>query len=128
MHHALLHDDTFTDDDVASCNLLVNDIACRWSVVFDNRPPVPKTHMLLHCAQFAARHRVLGRLSEAQVESCHGVFSESYHRSHLNTQDISERLRRSLADRVLNVMHCVLTHATAKKHRHDGNVNVSTSL
>ena len=61
--------------------------------------------MLRHSVEFAERHRFLGRASEAQIESFHGIFNKLFNFQHRNQSgNISERLRRSLADTALHAV------------------------
>ena len=61
--------------------------------------------MLRHTAEFLTRYRVLGQLSESQIESCHAAFNRLYDRTHFNLAgNISERVRRCLADLTLQKM------------------------
>jgi hypothetical protein len=61
--------------------------------------------MLHHAVDFAERYRFLGRASESQIESFHARFNALFHRHHLNkATNISERLRRSLADAALRAV------------------------
>jgi len=54
------------------------------------------SRMLLHAAEFAARHKGLGRYSEARIESGHAEFNTAYLDTHRNSsQDTAERVRRS---------------------------------
>ena len=58
--------------------------------------------MLRHAVEFAERHKILGQISEAQIESLHAKFNALFHTQHRNTSDKhDERLRR--ADAVLTI-------------------------
>ena len=71
--------------------------------------PFPKLHMLTHTVEFAQRHRFLGRMSEAQIESFHAQFNALFHKHHHNqSNNTSERLRRSLADATLRAIQPTL--------------------
>ena len=71
--------------------------------------PFPKLHMLTHTVQFAQRHRFLGRMSEAQIESFHARFNALFHKQHHNQAgNTSERLRRSSADATLRAVQSIL--------------------
>ena len=60
--------------------------------------------MLRHAVEFAERHKILGQISEAQIESLHAKFNALFHTQHRNTSDKhDERLRRCLADAVLAI-------------------------
>ena len=61
--------------------------------------------MLKHSLEFAERHRFLGRVSEAQIESYHYQFKKRFNQQHLNmSHDDPERLRRTLADKTLHAV------------------------
>ncbi len=65
----------------------------------------PKLHMLKHSLEFAERHRFLGRVSEAQIESYHRTFKDLFNQQHLNmAHDDSERQRRTLVNTSLRAL------------------------
>lgn len=98
LHTHLLHKRTWTDNELTAFSTLVADIQKRWETITDTKP-FPKLHMLTHAVEFASNHRCLGRLSEAQIESHHVVLNTLANRTHANMcHDVSEQLRRSLAD------------------------------
>ena len=60
---------------------------------------------MVHSLEFAERHRFLGRASEAQIESNHAALNALFHKHHLNmAHNVSERLRRTLADAALRAV------------------------
>jgi hypothetical protein len=80
----------------------------------------PKLHMLGHCAEFAEKHKVLGRLSEAPMESAHAQFNQLFHFNHRNQlRDKPEQFRRCLANVVVGAVQPVvlreITSATNNK-------------
>ena len=83
---------------------VVNDIHSHWCVE-THIAPFPKLHMLLHAVEFAERHRLLGKVSESQIESFHVHFNSLYHKQHRNqAHNIDERIRRCLADSSLHAV------------------------
>ena len=95
LHDLLLHRDKWTSDDVDALEGVQQDLWERWERV-TLRPPTPKVHMLVHTVEFARRFKVLGLLSEAQMEACHAPFNKAYNHTHRNSvHDEAERLRRS---------------------------------
>ena len=84
--------------------MAVDDIQRHWQAEACSKP-FPKLHMLRHSVDFAERYRFLGRASEAQIESCHATLNALFHRQHRNQSgNVSERLRRSLADAALRAV------------------------
>jgi hypothetical protein len=58
-------------------------------------------HMLLHAAEFAKKHRFLGRVSEAPIESIHASMNALYNINHRNMSTHPDvRITRSLSDQV----------------------------
>ena len=83
---------------------LQSDIHQHWQAEAHSKP-FPKLHMLHHSVEFAERHRFLGRVSEAQIESYHASFNALFHKQHRNKSgNTAERLRRSLADAALRAV------------------------
>lgn len=102
LHDHLLPKDVWKPATLASFREAVDDIQSNWIDLVGQRP-FPQLHMLSHAITFAERYRFLGAVSEAQIESFHYKFNDIYHNHHLNkTREPGERLRRSLADAVLN--------------------------
>ena len=65
--------------------------------------------MLRHSLEFAERHRILGRASEAQIESYHYQYKKLFNEQHLNmANNEAERLRRCLADTTLRAVQPIL--------------------
>jgi hypothetical protein len=61
--------------------------------------------MLVHAWEFAQRFKVLGEVSEAQIESYHYKFGEKQHRHHMNqAKKPAEQQRRALADTTLEAI------------------------
>ena len=84
-----------------------------WTDVTGDRA-FPKLHMLLHCAEFAIRHRFLGRFSESQMESCHSRMNQLFHHNHRNLGNkLGERSRRTLVNVVLGAIQPCLMQGRA---------------
>jgi len=82
----------------------VSDIHSNWRAEA-SIAAFPKLHMLHHSVDFAERHRFLGHVSEAQIESYHASFNALFHKQHRNqSSHTAERLRRCLADAALRVV------------------------
>ena len=104
----LLHVNKWTDDALSSFSSLVTDIHTRWHAVTGLKA-FPKLHMLRHTLEFAQRHKFLGCMSEAFIESSHVKFNVLHDDIHINVKNnVKERLRRSLADMALCGMQAVL--------------------
>jgi hypothetical protein len=104
LHHSLLHSNDWTTADIDAWRSVVSDIHQHWRAETSINP-FPKLHMLHHSVEFAERHRFLGRVSEAQIESYHASFNALFHKQHRNQSgNTSERLRRSLADASLRAI------------------------
>jgi hypothetical protein len=104
LHHSLLHSGEWTAADIDAWRTAVDDIQQHWQSEAHSKP-FPKLHMLRHSVEFAERHRFLGRASEAQTESCHATFNALFHKQHRNqSSNVSERLRRTLADAALRAV------------------------
>jgi hypothetical protein len=102
LHDQLLHRDQWTPADVDALEAVQQDIWKRWQSM-TGRAPTPKVHMLRHTVDFARRFRVLGLLSEAQIEACHAPFNAAYNITHRNSsQNDAERLRRSHVEVILS--------------------------
>ena len=84
--------------DLAAFRTFLDDIHEHWiEVTGDN--VFPKLHMLRHALEFAETYHFLGKVSEAQIESCHAQFNEKINEHHLNmSHHPDERIRRGLAD------------------------------
>ena len=79
-------------------------VTTDWTAVTGDRV-FPKLHMLLHCAEFAMRHRYLGRYSESQLESCHARMNQLFHHNHRNVgAKLGERTRRTLVNVLLGAI------------------------
>lgn len=101
LQHHLLHKQLWRPADLAAFQQIIGEIYALW---YDTaaRPLIPKHHMLLHCAAFAEQHRLLGRLSEAALESSHATFKRAWEHAHRNMlPQPAERLRRSLVSVLL---------------------------
>ena len=104
LHHSLLRSGDWTSADIDAWRAAVDDIQQHWRAEAQSKP-FPKLHMLRHSVEFAERHRFLGRASEAQIESHHAAFNALFHKQHRNQSgNVSERLRRSLADAALRAV------------------------
>lgn len=105
LRHSLLHSKDWTAADIDAWRSAVNDIHQHWQSEAHSKPFL-KLHMLHHTIDFAERHRFLGRISEAQIESFHTSFNSLFHKQHRNQSgNTGERLRRSLADATLHAVH-----------------------
>ncbi len=101
LHDSLLRVREWTPAEIQQWTETVQHILSHWKEE-TGQDPFPKVHMLRHTADFLTRHRVLGRVSEAQIESCHAAFNRIYNRIHLNSStNKAERIRRCLADLAL---------------------------
>ena len=108
LHDNLLHKREWTDNNFSSFSSLIDEMWSQWTSVTQDTP-FPKLHMLLHCLEFADRHRYLGRFSEAQLESYHSTFNHATQYTHRNQGDkMDEKFRRSLADRALLLIQLLL--------------------
>jgi hypothetical protein len=104
LHSALLHSREWEPAEIDAWRSVVDDIWQHWQAE-TSIAPFPKLHMLHHAVEFAERHRFLGRVSEAQIESFHAQFNTLFHNHHRNQGgNTSERLRRSLADASLRAV------------------------
>lgn len=113
LHEHLLHKDDWEMEDIEAWRAAVDDIWQNWRAE-TNQDAFPKLHMLRHCLEFAERHRFLGRASEAQIESFHASFNTRFHKHHLNQAgNISERLRRCLADATLRAVQPLLSDSSS---------------
>jgi hypothetical protein len=104
IHHSLLRSGDWTSKEIDGWRDTVKDIHAHWKEETKSGA-FPKLHMLHHTIDFAERHRFLGRVSEAQIESFHATFNSLFHKQHHNqAHNTAERLRRSLADAVLRAV------------------------
>ena len=82
----------------------VDDIQCNWSAETGQKA-FPQLHMLKHTLDFVEQWRILGRASEAQIESFHVQFKTLFNEQHINSaHDESLRIRRTLADTTLRAV------------------------
>ena len=79
LHQSLLHSNRWTQAEITAWRTVVDDIHMHWQRETHIKP-FPKLHMLTHTVQFAQRHRFLGRMSEAQIESFHAQFNALFHK------------------------------------------------
>lgn len=86
LYDHLLHKRQWTDSDVNRFDMLVRDMHAKW-VAYTGENVTPQLHLLTHAVEFAARHRFLGRYSEAQIENYHGQFN-------IKSRDASESRRQ----------------------------------
>jgi hypothetical protein len=121
LHSALLRTKDWTVAEIAEWQSTVQHILSNWRKE-TGQDPFPKVHMLRHSGEFLARHQVLGRLSEAQMESCHAAFNRLFNTIHHNSShNTTERIRRCLADLALQkVAECV---APDEQENSDPNAN-----
>jgi hypothetical protein len=100
----LLHIQPWNNKMIDEFNTQINSITQEWLNVTQTKP-FPKLHMLLHSIQFIKKWNKLGQLSESQIESYHAQFNQLFHIQHKNqSNNIAERLRRSLADASLKAI------------------------
>jgi hypothetical protein len=96
IHDYLLHSRMWTSEEIEAFIKLKESMWTNWTNITGDAP-TPKLHMLQHCVEFASNHRVLGRYSEAQLESCHADANRAFERVHLNKiNDPPVRIRRTL--------------------------------
>ncbi len=108
LHDHLLHKKDWEAKEIEEWRAAVNDIQQHWCAE-TGQEPFPKLHMLRHSLEFAERHRILGRASEAQIESYHYQYKKLFNEHHLNmAHDEPERLRRCLADTTLRAVQPIL--------------------
>jgi hypothetical protein len=108
LHTHLLHKEEWKSSDIEAWRCVIEDIFSNWKSETKQKP-FPKLHMLKHSLEFAERHRILGRASEAQIESFHSSFNSLLNNNHFNlSHHTPERLRRCLADCVLRVVQSVI--------------------
>ena len=104
LHDHLLHKDEWTPQQLIDWRAAVDDIQQHWCAE-TSQAAFPKLHMLRHSLEFAERHRILGRVSEAQIESFHATFNALFNKQHRNkSKETAVRLRRSLADATLRAV------------------------
>lgn len=116
MHHSLLHAKEWTPSAIDDWRATVADIHQHW-VAETEIAPFPKLHMLHHTVDFAERHRFLGLMSEAQMESYHASFNALYHQNNRNlANNIPERMRRCLARASTRAMRETLLSKPAESH------------
>jgi hypothetical protein len=98
LHKRMLHGKVWTPVQVTEFKELVKNIQQGWEDTC-NDGQWPKLHMLTHAAEFAEKHKMLGRLSEAPMESAHAQFNQLFHFNHRNKlRDKPEQFRRCLAN------------------------------
>jgi hypothetical protein len=108
LHDHLLHKQDWTMKQIEEWRTAVDDIQQNWCGETD-QAAFPKLHMLRHSLEFAERHRFLGRVSEAQIESYHRTFKELFNQHHLNmAHKDAERQRRTLSDTTLRAVQPLL--------------------
>jgi hypothetical protein len=108
LHDHLLHKKEWTPQQIEDWRAAVEDIQQHWCSE-TSQAAFPQLHMLRHSLEFAERYRLLGRASEAQIESFHAQFNNLFHKHHYNMAgNTAERLRRSLADAALKAVQPLL--------------------
>jgi hypothetical protein len=83
LHEFLLHSREWTFNEIDAFAKLKVTIWENWTKITGDAP-TPKLHMLQHCVDFVVQHRLLGRYSESQLESCHADANRAYEQVHLN--------------------------------------------
>ena len=115
LKRSLLHKNRWTAEALEAFQELAITVTSDWSNITGDRV-FPKLHMLLHCAEFAMRHRYLGRYSESQMESCHARMNQLFHHNHRNLgAKHSERIRRSMVNVVLASIQPCLIYETDER-------------
>jgi hypothetical protein len=108
LHKFLLHKRTWTNQEIQEWREAIKDIHAHWCQE-TGQAAFPKLHMLFHTLEFAQRWGFLGKVSESQIESFHYKFNSIFKSHHLNLcRDTPERLRRCLADTVLQAVQPIL--------------------
>lgn len=116
LHSALLSASIWTPAAIDDWRSAVVHILREWTAETGDHA-FPKLHMLTHSYEFMERHRILGRASEAQLESYHAAFNRLYERHHHNqAANTAERARRALADTTLVAAQPALTAAARKRN------------
>jgi hypothetical protein len=101
----LLHADDWTDQQLSDFDCLVETIWDNWEPIAQ-LSVTPKIHHLQHAAEFARKWRVLGKHSEARIESSHSKANRAYKTAHINkTRQPQERSRRTLVSTTLPLIH-----------------------
>jgi hypothetical protein len=104
LHDHLLHKKDWTVKEIEEWRAAVDDIQCNWSAE-TGQNAFPQLHMLKHTLDFVEQWRILGRASEAQIESFHVRFKTLFNEQHLNSaHNESLRIRRTLADTTLRAV------------------------
>lgn len=108
LHDHLLHKGEWEAKEIGEWRAAVDDIQQHWCAE-TKQDAFPKLHMLRHSLEFAERHRILGRASEAQIESYHYQYKKLFNEHHLNmAHNEPERLRRCLVDATLRAVQPLL--------------------
>ena len=95
---SLLTGGSLDSGQITALRTLFDEINIDWHAVTGDKH-FPKLHMLRHCAEFAARHRILGSVSESQIESYHAAFNTLLHQVNRNmTHQPHKAMTRSLVD------------------------------
>jgi hypothetical protein len=98
-------------DQITALRTLFDEMNNDWHAVTGDKH-FPKLHMLRHCAEFAARHRILGAVSESQIESYHATFNTLLHEVNRNmTHQPHKAMTRSLADTSVRAVQPLLLAA-----------------
>lgn len=82
---------------VTAFSMLIEDILTRMPSLF-GRHLTPKMHMLRHAVQFISNNKVLGSVSESQLESMHARMNGELVENRNTLHMPAEQLRRALAD------------------------------
>ena len=104
LHNYLLHKREWTTKEIEVWRAAVDDIQKNWSAETGQKA-FPQLHMLKHTLDFVERWRILGRASEAQIESFHFQFKTLFNEQHLNSaHNESQRIQRTLVDTTLRAV------------------------
>ena len=113
LHSNLLKKTQWSQTALDSFYQMIRDIWLHWESTSGLRA-FPKLHMLVHAWEFAQRFKVLGEVSEAQIESYHYKFGEKQHRHHMNqAKQPAEQQRRALADTTLEAIRPLVRSKSA---------------
>jgi hypothetical protein len=110
LHASLLHKAEWSATEQATFGARVEEVQRDWIRITDLQP-TPNVHMLSHALEFTARHHMhlLGRYSEARIESYHAAFNHSMRHTHCNQgSNLESKRRRSLADMALQAVQAPL--------------------
>ena len=113
LHTNLLKKTVWNEASLNSFQQLIREIWLHWETT-SGLKAFPKLHMLAHAWEFAKKCKVLGEVSEAQLESYHYKFGDKQHHHHMNqAKNPAEQQRRALADTTLQAIRPVVRTKSA---------------